>query len=203
MHELMPNIHIPRMGQTGVGGEHWRSQNNPPRTPRQGIRIGTLRPNDPVPETTNLRENYDKRPRKAPMYKEKAKSTHSRALCVPSPCKNETEKEAFKASDIKRLIEEVLEQKQVVMMLREIPTKGFPLSEELQRQPVQPGFKLPQLSVYLGKEDPVKHVQHFVAMTVLHGWDEVTRCRAFLLSLAGQAQQWFTDLPAGHIRSFD
>ncbi|XP_052176673.1 uncharacterized protein LOC127790974 [Diospyros lotus] len=89
------------------------------------------------------------------------------------------------------------------MTLREIPTKGFPLSEELQKQPVQPGFKLSQLSVYLGKEDPVKHVQHFVAMAVLHGWDEVTRCQAFPLSLAGQAQQWFTDLPAGHIQSFE
>ena len=77
------------------------------------------------------------------MYKETAESTHSRALCVPSPRKNELDKETLKSSDVKRLIEEVLEQRQVTMMPRKEPTKGFPLSEELQRQPVQPGFKLP------------------------------------------------------------
>ena len=94
----------------------------------------------------------------------------------------------LKVSDVKRLIEEALEQRQIVMMPKEIPTKGFPLSEELQRQPVQPGFKLPQLAVYLGKEDRERHLQHFVAMVVLHGWNEVTRCRAFPFSLARQAQ---------------
>ena len=67
------------------------------------------------------------------MYKEIAKSTHSRALCVPSPRKNESDKETLKASDVKRLIEEVLEQRQVIMMPKEAPTKGFPLLEELQR----------------------------------------------------------------------
>ena len=54
---------------------------------------------------------------------------------------------------------------------------------------MQLGFKLSQLSVYLGKEDPERHIQHFIAMVVLHGWNEVTRCRAFPLLLVGQAQQ--------------
>ena len=90
-------------------------------------------------------------------------------MCVPSPRRNESEKETLKASDVKCLINEVLEQRKVVITSREAPTKGFPLSEELQRQPVQPGFKLSQLTVYLGKEDPEKHLQHFVAVAVLHG----------------------------------
>ena len=89
------------------------------------------------------------------------------------------------------------------MMPKEAPIKGFPLSEELHRQPIQLGFKLPQLAVYLGKEDPEKYLQHFVAVAVLHGWNEVTRCRAFPFSMVGQAQLWFTELPAGHIRSFE
>jgi len=55
----------------------------------------------------------------------------------------------------------------------------------------------------LREEDPEKHLQHFVAVVVLHGWNEVTRCRAFPLSLAGQAQQWFTELPVEHIQSFE
>ena len=176
------------MGQTGAAGEHWRSRDNLLRTPWQGMQIGTLGLNDQVSKTANPREGYDRRPGKAPMYEETAESMHSQVLCVPSPCKNESEKEMLKASDVKRLIEEVLEQRQVVMISKEAPTKGFPLSEELQRQPVQPGFKVPQLTVYLGKEDPERHLQHFVAMAVLHGWNEVRRCRAFPLSLAGQAQ---------------
>ena len=89
------------------------------------------------------------------------------------------------------------------MVPKVTPPKGFPLSEELQRQPGQPGFELPQLPVYSGGEDPERHLQHFVAMALLHGWNEVTRCRVFPLSLAGQAQRWFTELPAGHIRSFE
>ncbi|XP_052185248.1 uncharacterized protein LOC127796885 [Diospyros lotus] len=35
-------------------------------------------------------------------------------------------------------------------------------------------------------------------MAMLRGWNEVT----FPLSLVGQTQQWFTELPVGHIRSF-
>jgi len=65
------------------------------------------------------------------MYEEMVENTHSRALCVQLPHKDETEKETLKASDIKRLIEEVLEQKRVALTPREASAKGFPLSEEL------------------------------------------------------------------------
>ena len=67
------------------------------------------------------------------MYEETVKSTHLRALCIPSPHKNESKKEMLKASDVKRLIEEALEQRQIAMTPKEIPIKGFPLSDELQR----------------------------------------------------------------------
>ena len=67
------------------------------------------------------------------MYEETVESTHSRALCVLLPRKNESEIETLKASDVKRLIEEVLERRQVVMTLKETPTKRFPLLEELQK----------------------------------------------------------------------
>jgi len=90
-----------------------------------------------------------------------------------------------------------------MMVPKVTPPKGFPLSKKLQRQPVQLGFELSQLSVYSRIEDLEKHLQHFVAVVVLHGWNEVTRCSTFPLSLAGQAQQWFIKLPARHIRSFE
>jgi len=97
------------------------------------VRIGTPGLNNQVPEIANLREGYDRRLGKSPMYKEIAESTHSRALYFPSPRKNELEKETLKASEVKRLIAEVLKQRQVAMTPKEAPTKGFPLSEELQR----------------------------------------------------------------------
>jgi len=58
---------------------------------------------------TNLRREYDRRAGKVPIYEETVKNTHLRAFYVPSPCKNEAEKETLKGFDIKRLIEEVLE----------------------------------------------------------------------------------------------
>ena len=91
----------------------------------------------------NQGREYDKRAGKGPMYEEIIESTHSRALYVQPPCRNEVEQEILKASNSKHLIEEVLEKKQVMMVLKETPTKGFPLFEECQRQPVQLGFKLP------------------------------------------------------------
>jgi len=75
------------------------------------VRIGTPELNDQVSKIVNPREGYDRRPRKAPMYEEIVENMHSLALCVPSPGKNELEKETLKASNVKRLIEEVLEQK--------------------------------------------------------------------------------------------
>jgi len=103
------------------------------RAPLQGVRIGTPGLNNQVLKIANPRGGYDRRLGKALMYEETAESTHSRALCIPSPRKNESEKEMLKAFDVKRLIEEVLEQRQVVMMPKETPTKGFHLSKELQR----------------------------------------------------------------------
>jgi len=131
LQELMPEIHIPHAGQAGAAEEHWRSRDSLLRTPRQGMPGGPRELDDQVPGAANPRERYGRRPGKAPMYEETADSTHSRALCVPSPRKNESEKEILRASDVKRLIEEALEQRQNGVTPKEIPTKGFPLSEEL------------------------------------------------------------------------
>ena len=50
LRELMSDIHIPHIGQIDTRGEHQRSQANPPRTPRQGIRIRTPGLNSQVPK---------------------------------------------------------------------------------------------------------------------------------------------------------
>ena len=70
---------------------------------------------------------------------------------------------------------------------RETLTKGFPLLKEVQRQPVQSGFKMLQLFVYFGKEDLERHLQHVVVVAVLYGCNEVTKYQPFPLSLVGQA----------------
>ena len=85
-------------------GKHQRSQDNPPSTPRQGIRIRTPGLNSQISEVTDSR----RRARNAPVYKETAENIYSRVPYDPSLCQNEVEHETLSTSDVKRLIEEVL-----------------------------------------------------------------------------------------------
>ena len=129
--ERMSDIHIPHIGQTDTRGEHRMSQGNPIKTTQQGIRIRTPGLNSQVPEITNSRRKHGKRARKAPMYKETVENTYSRVLYDPSLCQNEAEQETLRVFDIKRLIEVVLEQKQVMMVPKVTPPKGFCNTQEI------------------------------------------------------------------------
>ena len=99
------------IGQADTGEEHRRSQDNPLRTPRQMIRIRTPGLNSQIPEVTDSRRKYGRRARKAHVYKETTENTHSRVPYDPSLYQNKVEHETLSASDVKLLIEEVLEQK--------------------------------------------------------------------------------------------
>ena len=77
------------------------------------------------------------------MYEEIVESTMFGALYIPPSLKEYTQQELLKAKYVKRIVKEVLEQKQVMTILKEALSKGFPLSNELLWQSVQPRFKLP------------------------------------------------------------
>ncbi|XP_012846942.1 PREDICTED: uncharacterized protein LOC105966912 [Erythranthe guttata] len=56
---------------------------------------------------------------------------------------------------------------------------------------------------YLGTTDPCEHLCRFNNTSDLHRFTEGVKCRVFATTLAGAAQAWFSQLPAGTIGSFD
>ncbi|XP_016168679.1 uncharacterized protein LOC107611242 [Arachis ipaensis] len=55
---------------------------------------------------------------------------------------------------------------------------------------------------YDGTKDPQEHITAFEARMNLEGVDNTVRCRAFPMTLAGPAIQWFNALPQGSITAF-
>ena len=71
------------------------------------------------------------------------------------------------------------------------------------RRPPPRKFKLPQLPVYSGTGDPIQHVQQFESLVLLHGWDDVTACHVFTLTLVDYAYNQFYKLPEGSVSLYD
>ncbi|XP_073137071.1 uncharacterized protein [Henckelia pumila] len=63
-------------------------------------------------------------------------------------------------------------------------------------------FKLPHVGEYDGKGDPEEHLACFENAALLHKYSDPIKCRAFLTTLIGPAQQWFNTLRAGEIKEF-
>ncbi|XP_012852522.1 PREDICTED: uncharacterized protein LOC105972126 [Erythranthe guttata] len=55
---------------------------------------------------------------------------------------------------------------------------------------------------YLGTTDPFEHLCRFNNTSDLHRFTEGVKCRVFATTLAGAAQTWFSQLPAGTIGGF-
>jgi hypothetical protein len=64
-------------------------------------------------------------------------------------------------------------------------------------------FKIPEIPFYTGLEDPVEHLDNFRAHMDLHRTPEMVACRAFPLTLSGNARDWFRKLPPNSIHHFD
>jgi hypothetical protein len=56
-------------------------------------------------------------------------------------------------------------------------------------------FKVPQILSYAGDGDPLDHLENFRAHLDLHGTPDEVACRAFPLTLSGNARDWFRKLP--------
>lgn len=61
----------------------------------------------------------------------------------------------------------------------------------------------PQLSIYDGTTDPEDHVQAFSTRMAFRIDNRAIWCRAFSLSLEGEALEWFNSLPPNSIESFE
>ncbi|XP_062145937.1 uncharacterized protein LOC133853931 [Alnus glutinosa] len=64
-------------------------------------------------------------------------------------------------------------------------------------------FKMPDIPVYTGLGDPIEHLTSFCAHIVLHATLDEVACRAFPLTLAGGAWEWFRAFPSRLVTSFE
>jgi hypothetical protein len=63
-------------------------------------------------------------------------------------------------------------------------------------------FKVPQILSYAGDGDPLDHLENFQAHLDLHGTPDEVACRAFPLTLFGNARDWFRKLPSNSVDQF-
>ena len=103
---------------------------------------------------------------------------------------------------MKRVVEEVFEWKKLIPVTEEHQRRKSPFMTDILERPLPRKFKMPQITLYSGKDDPYDHVQNYESLMMLHGWDDDIMCRAFSLTLSGHARTWFNSLPESSISSF-
>jgi hypothetical protein len=64
-------------------------------------------------------------------------------------------------------------------------------------------FKVPDIKIYTGQEDSVEHLDNYCAHLELQGTPDEVACRAFPLTLSGNARDWYRRLPPKSIQNFD
>lgn len=64
-------------------------------------------------------------------------------------------------------------------------------------------FKVPDIPVFSGSEDPVEHLDNFRSHVSPHKTPDAVACRAFPFTLSGKARDWLRNLPPRSIDCFD
>lgn len=82
-------------------------------------------------------------------------------------------------------------------------TTVSPFTDRIMSCQLPSKFKMPEIPVYTGLGDLIKHLASFRAHTVLHATPDEVACRAFPLILAGRAREWFRTLPPRSILNFE
>jgi hypothetical protein len=76
-------------------------------------------------------------------------------------------------------------------------------TEEVSNFDLPERFKVPEISLFSGSEDPVEHLDNFRSHVSLHKTPDAVACRAFPLTLLGKARDWLRNLPPRSIDNFD
>ena len=79
--------------------------------------------------------------------------------------------------------------------------ENLPFSEQVRAYAMPDKFKMPCVKKYDGSGDPKAHLEAFREHLILHGTLYEIACRAFLLTLTGVANDWFTRLPPKSVDS--
>ncbi|XP_062171004.1 uncharacterized protein LOC133876775 [Alnus glutinosa] len=82
-------------------------------------------------------------------------------------------------------------------------TAVSPFTDSIMSCQLPSKFKMPEIPVYTGLGDPIEHLASFRAHVVLHATPDEVACRAFPLTLAGGAREWFRTLPPRSVSSFE
>jgi hypothetical protein len=76
-------------------------------------------------------------------------------------------------------------------------------TEEVSNCDLPGRFKVPDIPVFSGSEDPVEHLDNFRSHVSLHKTPDAVACRAFPLTLSGKARDWLRNLAPRSIDCFD
>ncbi|KAK8916007.1 hypothetical protein KSP39_PZI022731 [Platanthera zijinensis] len=81
--------------------------------------------------------------------------------------------------------------------------RGSPFCELVLSAPVPEGFREPEMIYYVGKDDPLQHLQWFEDAVSIRPMTDAFKCRLFAITLKDKARDWFHQLPAGSIYGFE
>ncbi|KAK8928408.1 hypothetical protein KSP39_PZI017378 [Platanthera zijinensis] len=81
--------------------------------------------------------------------------------------------------------------------------RGSPFCELVLSAPVPEGFREPEMVYYVGKDDPLQHLQWFEDAVSIRPMTDAFKCRLFAITLKDKARDWFHQLPAGSIYGFE
>ncbi|KAL0367022.1 UNVERIFIED_CONTAM: hypothetical protein Sradi_3592300 [Sesamum radiatum] len=80
--------------------------------------------------------------------------------------------------------------------------QGVPFTETIMADELPLNCRTPAIAEYKGTTDPMEHLSRFENAALVHRYTDGIKCRVFVTTFAGVAQQWFNQLPVGVIGSF-
>ena len=78
-----------------------------------------------------------------------------------------------------------------------------PFMASTNNHPLPPKFKMPSLDSYDGTCNPFDHIATFKTTMHLQGILDKIMCRAFLTTIKGPVQVWFSKIPPNIVGSFE
>ncbi|KAL0435037.1 UNVERIFIED_CONTAM: Retrovirus-related Pol polyprotein from transposon [Sesamum radiatum] len=73
--------------------------------------------------------------------------------------------------------------------------QGVPFTETARADELPLNCRTPAIAEYNGTTDPMEHLSRFENAALLHCYTDRIKCRVFVTTFTGTAQQWFNQLP--------
>ncbi|XP_014497027.1 uncharacterized protein LOC106758609 [Vigna radiata var. radiata] len=90
----------------------------------------------------------------------------------------------------------------LVLVKSEMPSVPVPFVQAVMDVRISDQFIPPQFKMYDGTGDPEAHVKSFTNAMAFRTGSDAIWCRAFSLSLEGEALEWFNSIPNGSVENF-